>query len=252
MDVISSTAIQQLKSHFPTTSELLGRHAVLDHPWYLIAVVAFSAARQPEAAISVYKVVLEGLRAHGNGDVNVEDHVTLVKRIQEALLKASLINGIPRAATTLLLLNSTVPKSILDKLSTPSRDFTKPLSDLTSDGRQFFNEAYGEVEGAKAQGFIDAHSPDFGIYAAASCGLILGHSSVLSFLETSYILISASILNDSPREASWYYLAAMRHGATIDQTKRVREMALKVASLSDARLREVFPEVVPQELIQPY
>ncbi|KAJ8516366.1 hypothetical protein ONZ45_g6320 [Pleurotus djamor] len=246
MDTLSPAVIQQLKSLYPATAD----SPVLENPWYLVAVVAFNAARHPEAVVSVYKVVLEELRVQSD-DVDFEDHVTLVRRIKEALLKASVTDGIPRAVTTMLLLNSVVPKDILETLSqTPVRDFSRPFSDLASHGTQFLTEAFGEVEGAQAQDLINSSSPDSAMLTTVAYGLILGHGSVVSTLETTYILIAASILDEFPRQVSWFYLAAMRHGATIEETKAVREMALKVASLTNTTFRGAVPEVVAKEMIQ--
>ncbi|KAJ8516346.1 hypothetical protein ONZ45_g6332 [Pleurotus djamor] len=241
MDTLSPTVIQQLKSLYPY-SKILGI-------WSLS--VAFNAARHPEAVVSVYKVVLEELRVQSDDDVDFEDHVTLVRRIKEALLKASVTDGIPRAVTTMLLLNSVVPKDILETLShTPVRDFSRPFSDLASHGTQFLTEAFGEVEGAQAQDLINSSSPDSAMLTTVAYGLILGHGSVVSTLETTYILIAASILDEFPRQVSWFSLAAMRHGATIEETKAVREMALKVASLTNTTFRGTVPEVVAKEMIQ--
>ncbi|KAJ8516360.1 hypothetical protein ONZ45_g6311 [Pleurotus djamor] len=272
MDTLSPAAIQELKSLYPTPTESLRLHPVLGNPWYLVAAVAFNAARKPEAVISVYKAVLEDLEKHSDKDVNIDDHVTLVKRIHEALLKASLINGIPRVSidillvlivfdlsrisktvTTASLLNTVVPKSILEKLSSPLRDFDRPFSDIALHGRQFFSELFGDDVGeGQSQYLLNTSSPDIGIFTAASYGLILGYSSVLSLLETSYIHLAANILDDSPRVVYWFYLAAQQHGATIEETKAIRDMALKVASLSNITLQEKVPEVVAKELLQIY
>ncbi|KAJ8516375.1 hypothetical protein ONZ45_g6309 [Pleurotus djamor] len=253
MEAIPSPTIQQLKSLYPTRAESLRVHPILGNPWYLVAAVAFNVARKPEAVISVYKAVLEDLRAHNNNQVNIDDHVTLVKRIHEALLKASLIDGIPRSVTTASLLNSVVPKIVLEKLASPLRDFDRSFSNIAFHGRQFFSELFGvELGEGRTRDLLDTSSPDIATFAAGSYGLLAGHSSVLSLLETSYILVTANVLDDSPRVVCWAYVAAMQNGATIEETKAIRDMTLKVASLSGVTLREKVPEVVAKELIQVY
>ncbi|KAJ8516352.1 hypothetical protein ONZ45_g6335 [Pleurotus djamor] len=252
MDAVSTTAIQQLKTLCPPTAASLRLHPVLGSPWYLVAAVAFNAARRPDAVASVYQVALEDLKAYGNGNVDFDDHVTLVKKMQEALLKASVTNGIPRAVTTISLLNNVVPKDIIEKLSLPLRDFARPLSDFTERGHKFLTYAFGEVGGARAEDILKSSSPDIAIFTAFSYGLVLGYSSVVSMLEMSYSLIAASILDDFPREASWFYLAAMQQGATVNDTKAIREMALKVASLTNVTFHEQVPEVIAREVIQVY
>ncbi|KAJ8474649.1 hypothetical protein ONZ45_g15876 [Pleurotus djamor] len=252
MDAISSATLRELKSLYHTPPDSLRLHPILDNPWYLVAAVAFNAARRPEVVVSVYNVVLEDLRTHGNGDVNAEDHITLVKKIQEALLKASVTSGVPRALTAILFLDSAVLNSILEKLSSPLRDFDRPFSDLTSQGRQFLSDMFGEDKGTSAHSIINSSSPDMGIFLTTSYGLVLSHCSIVSLLETSYCFITASILDDFPRQVPWFYLAAMRHGASIEEVQAIRDIAIKVASLIDVTFREKVPEVVAKELIQVY
>ncbi|KAJ8516368.1 hypothetical protein ONZ45_g6322 [Pleurotus djamor] len=258
MDSVA-TIIQHLKSLYKTPSRLPS-HPVLDNPWYIVAAVAFNAARQPESIISVYQSVLEDLKS--NGYTSDEDHVTLVEKLREALLHASLTNGIPRdnlsrlrilkALTTVLLLNSVVPKSITERLSSPVRDRAVSIADLEVQGRHIVSQMYGVAEGNKLQSLIDSSFPDFAMFDTIAFGLVHGQNPALSMLEAAYALIAAGILNDHPREVSWYYLYAMRHGATIDEVKAVREMALKVASFTKFTLREEVPEVVPKESLPLY
>ncbi|KAJ8474648.1 hypothetical protein ONZ45_g15877 [Pleurotus djamor] len=253
MDTISSSAIQQLKSLYPATVPSLGVHHPGSNPWYLIAAMAFNAVGRPEAIVPVYNTVLEDLRAHSShDDVDVDDHVMVVQKLQEALLKASLIHGIPRAVTAMSILNGAVPKSILEKLSTPLRDFDRPFSAMALHGNQFLREAFGEVGGSKVQDLLKTCSPDIATFMAGSYSLVLSHSSILTLHETSSALVAVSILDDFPRGARWTYLAAMQLGVTIDEMKAIREIALKVASLSNLTLREKVPEVVAQELLEVY
>ena len=50
-----------------------------------------------------------------------------------------------------------------------------------------------------------------GMFAAASWGFILGHSSVLSLVETAFVLTAASILNDFPREVCFLHKIFWEH-----------------------------------------
>ncbi|KAJ8516365.1 hypothetical protein ONZ45_g6321 [Pleurotus djamor] len=248
MDALSPSTIYELKALYPAPAESLRLHPGS----YATALLSFKPTT-PKAVVSIYKAVLEDLRADGNDDVNFDDHVTLVSKLQETLLKASLFNGIPRAVTTMSLLNSAVPKSVLEKFSSPLRDFTRPFSDMALHSHQFLSDFFGDdIAKGPAQDLLNSCSPDIGILTTGSYALVLGHSTVLSSIETSCILIAASILNDFPREVCWFYRAAMEQGATIGEIQAIRDMALKVASLSGVTLREKVPEVVAKDLIQVY
>ncbi|KAJ8518239.1 hypothetical protein ONZ45_g4670 [Pleurotus djamor] len=251
MDAIS-TIIQQLKSLYktPPDSLRLPSHPVLDNPWYLVAAVSFNAARQPEAIIDIYQSVLEDLKS--NGYYSGDDHAVLVKKLQGALLHASTTSGQARVVTTIMLLNGAVPQSILDRLSTPLPDMNMSMSDLEARGRYIINKTFGQTGGAKLQSIIDSACPSIAMFRMISFGFVHDCSTVLSPLETSYVLLASSIFNDFPREVCWYYLAAMEHGATVDEVKSIRRMALEVASYTKITLREEVPEVVPKESLPVY
>ncbi|KAJ8522617.1 hypothetical protein ONZ45_g835 [Pleurotus djamor] len=240
MDPISPTAIKQLIPLYPLVPTKAA-HPVLDNPWYIVACVAFSAAGKPEAVASVYQVVLDDLKSSGYDSVG--DHIALVKKLREALFKSSLAYGIPRAVLTMLTLNHAVPQSIRDV--TPMLPFPPFLYEAAKRSVR-----HGDVAAGIAQGHLDAAHPDMGILCEAiAYGFVHSYDSVISMLETSYVLITASIFIDFPEEVRWQYVNAQRRGATIEEVKAVQQISIKVAELSGFTFRQRVPEVVAQDVV---
>lgn len=59
-------------------------------------------------------------------------------------------------------------------------------------------------------------------------GLIYGHTEVLPALETSYTLVASLIAGDTPLQIGWHLDGARRRGATVEQARGVRAIAIEV------------------------
>lgn len=71
----------------------------LANPWYIPAVVAYSASNKPDAVPFVFRFVLEELKAK---DAPVAEQFLLAQKMREALLKAGLTSGYPRVGGTVV------------------------------------------------------------------------------------------------------------------------------------------------------
>jgi alkylhydroperoxidase/carboxymuconolactone decarboxylase family protein YurZ len=66
---------------------------------------------------------------------------------------------------------------------------------------------------------------------------------VTSAKETSFSMISALIANDTPRQAEWHLAGAIRNGATLEETRAVREIALRIAVKAGVPLKGDVPNI---------
>ncbi|KAK7049444.1 hypothetical protein VNI00_006050 [Paramarasmius palmivorus] len=116
-------------------------------------------------------------------------------------------------------------------------------------GKAFFQQLYGETA-TDVQGLLDRIYPDLGWFSNT-----IGYGLVYSFpqpttgtlmtpLETSYTLVSALIANDTPRQVNWHLAGARRVGATMEEVKAAREIAMQCAELVGVKWKEGVPEVV--------
>ena len=74
-------------------------------------------------------------------------------------------------------------------------------------------------------------------------GSVYGHLDILNQLETSYVLVGALIAADTPRQIVWHLDNARRGGASLEQTRAVRQIAIEVSQSVGVKWREGVPEV---------
>jgi alkylhydroperoxidase/carboxymuconolactone decarboxylase family protein YurZ len=72
---------------------------------------------------------------------------------------------------------------------------------------------------------------------------VLAFLEVTSAKETSFAMISALIANDTPRQTAWHLPGAIRNGATLEETRAVREIALRIATKAGVPLKHEVPNI---------
>jgi len=74
-------------------------------------------------------------------------------------------------------------------------------------------------------------------------GSVYGHTEILDQLETSYILVGSLIAVDTPRQIGWHLDNACRGGASLEQIRAVRQIAISASQSAGVRWRNVIPEI---------
>jgi alkylhydroperoxidase/carboxymuconolactone decarboxylase family protein YurZ len=74
-------------------------------------------------------------------------------------------------------------------------------------------------------------------------GYVCAFLEVTSAKETSFAMISALVANDTPRQAEWHLAGAIRNGATYEETRAVREIALRIAMKAGVLLKHSVPNI---------
>ncbi|KAF9501131.1 hypothetical protein BDN71DRAFT_1439387 [Pleurotus eryngii] len=231
---ITSATLQQLKLLYPSKSD-----SILRNPWYIAASVAFSASNRPDGVTSVYKFVADELNAQ---DASREDHRLLLRRLKDAVFKAGLSSGYPKTINSLMALNEAAPEDLHD--TEPLRDTTTPIPALEEAGTRFFEKIYGEIA-EPVQKLLDSVYPDLGWFSKTiGYGLVYGHTSVLTPVETSYVLVASIIAADTPLQINWHLAGARRQGASLEEVKAIRQIAMESAALVGVSWRDGVPEVV--------
>ena len=70
-----------------------------------------------------------------------------------------------------------------------------------------------------------------------------GQTDLLSQVEVSYILVAALIAMDTPRQIAWHLANAQHGGASVEETKAIRQISIDVAKKCGVKWREGVPEV---------
>jgi hypothetical protein len=78
---------------------------------------------------------------------------------------------------------------------------------------------------------------------AVGYGTVYSFTEIVTAIETSYTLIASLIAVDVPRQIGWHLAGARRIGATVEEVRAVRKMAMVVATRAGVQWREEVPDV---------
>jgi alkylhydroperoxidase/carboxymuconolactone decarboxylase family protein YurZ len=66
---------------------------------------------------------------------------------------------------------------------------------------------------------------------------------VISLKETSFVTISTMIANATPSQLGWHLTHAVHHGATVEEVRAVREIALRIMIKAGVPLNIEVPNI---------
>ncbi|KAI0806830.1 hypothetical protein C8Q74DRAFT_1188908 [Fomes fomentarius] len=230
--------LSSIKSLFPPASPQTPTHL-----WPVIAAVSFSASNLPEAVPLVFKQALDDLvrTQQTAGQTDHDEQLVLARKIREAVLQSGFLSGIPRAINSLVALHKVMPEHLRE--SKPLRDTKKTPEECDRRGEELFRNIYRDST-QNVQTLLNAAYPDLGWYCTTvGYGMTYGGTSVLAPLEVIYLMVTALIAVDSPRQIAWHLANARRAGAPLAEIRAVRHAALEVARRAGVVWREGVPEV---------
>ena len=92
-----------------------------------------------------------------------------------------------------------------------------------------FTKVYGPMA-ADTQSLLDSAYPDMGYFSKTiGYGFIYGQTRHVSNLEFSYVVLASLIATDVPLQLRWHLAGARRNGASEEQVRAVRGMAIEIA-----------------------
>jgi len=72
---------------------------------------------------------------------------------------------------------------------------------------------------------------------------VYGYTDVLNSLETSYVLVGALIAVDTPLQIGWHLANARHNGASLEEARAVRQIAIEASRSAGVSWRNEVPEV---------
>lgn len=244
-ELATPTFLEHLKSLYPSPT-VTSSADVLNNPWYIVATVAFSTGNRPEEVPLVFKHVLSELeKAHDKfkvpSDKAQDERLLLARKMRDSLFKSGMVAGYSKGINGMVSLLDATPEDLRDTKTL--RDTKIPPAELEEKGRQFFRSQYGETADT-VQGLLDKINPDMGWFSnTIAYGAVYGFTDVTDQLETSYVLVGTLIAGDTPRQINWHLDNARRGGATVEQARAVRQIAIEVSESAGVRWRDTVPEV---------
>ncbi|ORY71759.1 AhpD-like protein [Pseudomassariella vexata] len=202
--------------------------------WYIIAATVLTLLNRPDEIRTVYREAMDRGPRSMDIKANLEEQLTISRRLREALIKASAVGGIPKSINALLSLKEVTPVHLLDEpgSSTPTGRwadmFEAPSSQILDRGQSFFNKVYGKVAKRIMEQMDRSGTEDLGLVARLVYGHLLSNTRVLSSAETSFVLIAGLIPQDVNPQLKGHLRGALNGGATVEEVRAVREVAVTI------------------------
>jgi len=212
-----------------------------------VAVVSFMAGNKPDAVSPLFNHVMEDLKVsqvsspEAKGKDLLPERLHLARRFREAMFTGGLLCGYSRAISGLIALSDVMPDELKEKKHL--RDTSLSLDAFSDKGRRLFRSMYGS-NASNVQQLLDSVYPDLGWFSnTVGYGLMYGGAGILSQVETSYVLATANIVMDTPKQATWHMATAQNGGASFEEVKAVREIAIQVGTTCGIKWENEIPEV---------
>ena len=74
-------------------------------------------------------------------------------------------------------------------------------------------------------------------------GAIYGYLEYIDQPETSYMLVGTLVAGDTPLQITWHLNNARRGGATLEQARAAREIAIEASKAAGVVWKNAIPEV---------
>ncbi|KAL2268540.1 hypothetical protein VTJ83DRAFT_3386 [Remersonia thermophila] len=221
------------------------------HTWYFIAAVTLSQLNRPD---EIPKVYLHALRTTPDGLTPSHDEkLQISRRMREALVKAAAVGGVPRTINALLELKKATPEELLDVPepagpaaagASPSPSptgrradlYDTPVPEVLQRGQAFFNDIYGKVARRVMSQMDNCGTEDLGLVARLMYAYVLSSTAVLSPAETSFVMIAGLVPQDVNPQLKGHLRGALNGGATLEQVRAVRSVAVDLCRAAGMRL----------------
>ncbi|KAL0577054.1 hypothetical protein V5O48_004935 [Marasmius crinis-equi] len=214
-------AAERFLSHLESTYDAL----TLSHPtlWLCVAAIAFSGLNHPEAVPWIYQ--------HAVQKENMDQRL-MARKMKDALFKASVLFGIPKALNGMAALQEVLPPELQDEKPL-RKNPTSPanLAALHKAGQAFFSQLYGEITPTEQPFLVDSY-PDLGgpfYMTTIIYGYVYSFTDYLDAAETSLCIVAALIASGSPkRQYDNHVAGALRNKASRSELEAVQQVVSAV------------------------
>ncbi|OLN97447.1 Uncharacterized protein C17D11.03c [Colletotrichum chlorophyti] len=107
-----------------------------------------------------------------------------------------------------------------------------PPSKILQRGQSFWNNIYGKISRRLMSQMDRSGTEDLGLTARLMYGYILSNTTVLSPVETSYVLIAGLIPQDVNPQLKGHLRGALNGGATVEEVRAVRSIVMEICKAS--------------------
>ncbi|KAJ5627315.1 hypothetical protein N7528_004742 [Penicillium herquei] len=195
-----------------------------DH-WYIVAATAMAAAGAGPDVTELYQIATRGI------GLDEEKHIQ--RRLKEAILKTSILYGVPKSLQALLPLFATLKEEQIDHYGprTEALKNGETQEDRRDRGRQHFDILWTPAAAQANREKNFKYQPDlYMLNLETIYELWLSEHTVLNPVETQMCTTAALICSGSPQQAMWHTRGIIRHGGSPEVARFAQEIAFKVGN----------------------
>ncbi|CCF50144.1 hypothetical protein NDA11_002250 [Ustilago hordei] len=219
--------------------------AIRDSPTWLIVLTCalVSCHHGPESIVSLYKLALCKSQTSSTPSDPVESKF-VQRRIQESLVKGSVLFGIPPSLDTIFALLSFLRENNEPLLT--SSDFirsstvSQPISSLTHPARVALDRIYKHNLPDILDRKMGENMQDLKFLTLEiNYGFNLSNEEVIDWRETELVVLAALITQNCRVEVLWHMRGALRAGWTREDVESVQKVAMAIAKRLAVRTDKV-------------
>ncbi|KAF2501277.1 hypothetical protein BU16DRAFT_522264 [Lophium mytilinum] len=203
------------------------------HAWYIVAGVTLSAINRPEEIPKIFTSAIEhGVGSRERGPPVHAEQLRIARKLREGLIKSLAVVGMPKTINALYALKDATPASLLDEptgaspSARPAEVYSTPTAEILLRGQTYFEHVYGKVS-TRVMGQMDGSgTEDLGVVARLLYGYVLSNESVLTAVETSFVMLAGLIPQDVNPQLKGHLRGALNSGATVEEVRAVREAVI--------------------------
>lgn len=228
-----------------TRAEILAFREALSAPvrersWLLVLTSALASSHHgPETITTLYELALSESTADKAAAQSIQ------RRIQETLVKGSVIFGIPPALDTVFELlahiRSTNPSYLLTKDDfTRSHLLDQPISSLRAKAEEALKRVYRHNLDDILDIKMNDNMQDIKFLTLdVNYGLNLAQQGVIDWRDTELVVLAALVTQNCRAEVLWHMRGAMRAGWSEQDVQSVRQVAIDIAKRLGMRTDKV-------------
>ncbi|KAL4960226.1 uncharacterized protein BDV14DRAFT_193103 [Aspergillus stella-maris] len=193
--------------------------------WYTIAAVAVAAAGGGADVIEIYQMATAGL--------SVEEEKQVQRRFKEAILKTSILYGVPKSLKALLPLFGTLDEERIDHYGPRTEKMLneEPLSIRRERARTYFDTLWTPAAAQANREKNFKYQPDLYLLNLETIyELWISETHILDAIETQCCNAVALICSGSPVQAMWHTRGIVRHGGTLEVARFAQDIGVAVAT----------------------
>ncbi|KAF4541312.1 uncharacterized protein LTHEOB_8708 [Lasiodiplodia theobromae] len=202
--------------------------------WYIVAIAALAAASASEDTPELYRLCTDGLP--------LEKEKLVQRRVKEAVLKTSMLYGVPKALQALYPMFNSWTDEQIDTYG-PRSEAVRAGADSKireARGQHYFDVTWTPAIAQANQEKNRKYHPDFSLLNQQMLyEWWVSEDAILSNVETQMCTTAALVCSNSPVQALWHTRGIIRHGGSMADAKFAQDLGLAIARAYDCKTGEI-------------